>query len=209
MPELKTRANNEEDVAAALMLVWRDYLPDIPGLDWGSFTGDTADALIEPLARAYSDAANNLAAERGIILDQDVLASSARDWATLHAGELATELTLTTQRDFANVGETADVTQQERLAALLAILGLTRLESIAITEVTGAISAGEQQAAKDYELETDTTLRAIWHTEEDGRVCEICEPLDGTGVEIYGMVSVTGPPAHPNCRCWLDYEETI
>ena len=64
-------------------------------------------------------------------------------------------------------------------------------------------------------------LRRRWHTEKDGKVCPICRPLDGKWMEFVELVlqNVTapggtraidsivqngGPPAHPNCRCWIE-----
>ena len=43
------------------------------------------------------------------------------------------------------------------------------------------------------------TVQAEWHTAEDGRVCELCKPLEGiifTLEEILPMI-----PRHPQCRC--------
>jgi len=37
-----------------------------------------------------------------------------------------------------------------------------------------------------------------WLTAQDGRVCPICEPLNGVVFKIDGLV---GPPRHANCRC--------
>ena len=39
-----------------------------------------------------------------------------------------------------------------------------------------------------------------WHTQEDERVCEDCEPLDGKVFPINAMPQI---PAHPRCRCYI------
>ena len=49
-------------------------------------------------------------------------------------------------------------------------------------------------------------LTAIWVTERDGRVCPICRPLDGQVDVDWEDQFPNGPPAHPNCRCWLKFE---
>ncbi len=84
-----------------------------------------------------------------------------------------------------------------------------RAEKIAATEVTRAITAGEAAAILLIAALTGQTFRPIWHTERDALVCPVCFPLHGTGMEIYGAVSSAGPPAHPNCRCWLDYQGDV
>ncbi len=78
-----------------------------------------------------------------------------------------------------------------------------RADVIAATEVTRAVTAGETALV----VALGIPATALWHTALDDRVCEVCEPLDGVGREVYGMVSPDGPPAHPNCRCFLDWME--
>jgi hypothetical protein len=82
-------------------------------------------------------------------------------------------------------------------------------EAVASTEVTRAITAGEAAVLLIVAAILGKTYRSIWHTERDGKVCEICAPLHGTGEEVYAAVSASGPPCHPRCRCWLDYEEDV
>lgn len=47
--------------------------------------------------------------------------------------------------------------------------------------------------------------KVIYHTEDDGKVCEKCEPLEGKVIEtdklIYG---INAPAIHNYCRCWLE-----
>lgn len=99
-----------------------------------------------------------------------------------------------------------------------------RAEAIAATEVTRAITQGETAArfeiyADDpanrasFQGSDDTPpiiisdgLVAIWQTEEDGRVCPLCGPLNGKPAQDWIGQFPQGPPAHVNCRCWLIYE---
>ena len=73
------------------------------------------------------------------------------------------------------------------------------------TGVTIEISKGERAYTDGLELETQEVLAKLWYTERDGRVCPICAPLHRTPEAVWGPVSPGGPPAHPNCRCWLTY----
>jgi len=85
---------------------------------------------------------------------------------------------------------------------LKSIFSPARIETMAVSETTGAIShAGEatqQQAGLVSEADT-------WWTEADGRVCEVCEPLHGEPRSVWAATFSLGPPAHPRCRCRIGY----
>lgn len=84
-------------------------------------------------------------------------------------------------------------------------LGPERAESIAVTEVTKANSRAERAAAEDFERATGVRIVAYWVTESDSRVCATCEGLGGKAESVWLREMPDGPPAHPNCRCWLDW----
>ena len=54
---------------------------------------------------------------------------------------------------------------------------------------------GRMQAMRDAGVEY-----VMWHTQEDERVCEDCEPLDG---QIFPINAMPMLPQHPRCRCWV------
>lgn len=70
-----------------------------------------------------------------------------------------------------------------------------RVRTIARTELAVAHAAGAEARARAR----GGNFRRIWRTAEDERVCDECNSLDGT------VVTNTFPPAHPNCRCAIDY----
>lgn len=80
---------------------------------------------------------------------------------------------------------------------------------IARTEGIRAANEGQrifwQQAVRDGLL-TGLELRE-WIVTPDDRLCEICEPMAGQRVGLNDTFEtgdgdlVTGPPAHPSCRC--------
>ena len=82
-----------------------------------------------------------------------------------------------------------------------------RARRIATTEVTKLYAEGNQAAWK----ESGVVGENRWMTAQDELVCPICEPLDGMAVPLgdngftseAGGMGITGPPAHINCRCWL------
>ena len=80
--------------------------------------------------------------------------------------------------------------------ALTPLFGESRAERIAITEVTRLFAKGNQMA---WEA-TGIVNSVKWMTVRDDRVCEICEPLDGTIIGIGDIDAM--PPAHVRCRCY-------
>lgn len=86
-----------------------------------------------------------------------------------------------------------------------------RAELIATTEVTRAYAEGTRIAWAQGGV--IRTMR--WQTANDESVCPICEPLNQrTAAVIDGVFqlvneegevlrSISMPPAHPGCRCWL------
>ena len=104
---------------------------------------------------------------------------------------------------------------------LAPIFGERRAASIATTEVTRMYASGNLMAWQSSGL----VGAKRWMTAVDERVCPICGPLHNKIVEIDQTweftpemlaanpqlkralgnqpASYTAPPAHPNCRCWL------
>ncbi|MCK5712165.1 MAG: hypothetical protein KAI25_05580, partial [Hyphomicrobiaceae bacterium] len=89
-----------------------------------------------------------------------------------------------------------------------------RSRTILQTEMQTAIQTGERQfyeeAAAEGQIDPEF-LQKRWFTVLDGRVCAICEPLHGVVVGFNdsfssGRFSGLHPPAHPNCRCFLEYK---
>ena len=104
-------------------------------------------------------------------------------------------------------------------ARLESVFGAPRAKMIGTTEVTRLYARGNQMAWQA----SGVVAGNRWRTANDERVCPYCGPLEGlvTGLENYfgvpedrltpelrdmswgGMIEVTAPPMHPNCRCWL------
>jgi hypothetical protein len=78
--------------------------------------------------------------------------------------------------------------------------GATRAATIAITEITRAST----QTTNSYEKflnDAGIKTEMVWNTDADELVCRICEPYDNKLIDVWGIDSPEGPPAHPNCRC--------
>jgi hypothetical protein len=115
-------------------------------------------------------------------------------------------------QDWVNEGIHLDVLK----ARLEPLFGDTRASTIATTEVTRIYAEGNLLA---WEA-TQVVGWKVWQTARDERVCPQCGPLHGTRVPLRGswlsadvvtgggivFTSVSTPPRHPNCRCWLKPE---
>lgn len=93
---------------------------------------------------------------------------------------------------------TQDNSDELTLAALLALIFAdARARMIAVTEVTRIFALGAS-----FAWQTVGVRRVRWNTAQDERVCSICAPRDG---RIYHIGSLSDlPPAHRNCRCWVE-----
>lgn len=76
-----------------------------------------------------------------------------------------------------------------------------RADMIARTETANALVHVELEAADRYGIQ-----EKIWRTSLDDRVDEICAGLEGERVGINEDFSdgSEGPPAHTNCRCFIE-----
>jgi SPP1 gp7 family putative phage head morphogenesis protein len=85
-----------------------------------------------------------------------------------------------------------------------------RAYSIARTELAYAYNNGAYAATKDAQARgyIGDTVK-VWLTADDERVCEICGGIDGekAAMDSAFSIGVLVPPAHPQCRCAVAYEE--
>jgi hypothetical protein len=193
MPDLPDRRKREREIILALLLFWRDTKKPIT--DWDGFRAGVKNAIYPTLRQVAFDAAGGL----GKSLDKAKFEKRADGYAEKQSTTLAKGVSKTVR----------EKTLEIKLAGGDVEEAFTEsdAETIAATETTGAISAGEGMAVGALAA-AGIALRPKWYTERDARVCEICGNLHGKGIEVYGIVSVTGPPAHPRCRCWLEYKRT-
>ena len=86
-----------------------------------------------------------------------------------------------------------------------------RTETIARTETLRASNEGRNLAWQQGLDEgfINPNASKMWSAELDGRVCDLCAPLDGVIVPIKGSFSAGDPPRHPNCRCTVLLTDAI
>lgn len=99
----------------------------------------------------------------------------------------------------------------ERMAANYAIKQHRyRAQTIARTELASAYNRGTYNATKQAQTQGYIgDCKKVWLTADDERVCPVCGTIDGESVNMDAKFSIDAdvPPAHPNCRCAVAYEE--
>jgi SPP1 gp7 family putative phage head morphogenesis protein len=85
------------------------------------------------------------------------------------------------------------------------MFGPERADRVATTEATRAFAEGNRAAWVEGGVEGQR-----WATAADEMVCEVCGGLNGQEIGIDEQFedddgeTYDGPPAHTNCRCWLE-----
>ena len=93
-----------------------------------------------------------------------------------------------------------------------------RAYTISTTELAYAYNKGHDEGVKQaIQLGYMGKTVRIWSTAADGGVCEICAVMDGVEIGMEDEFNFKGnalyagsketPPAHPRCRCAVDYHE--
>jgi SPP1 gp7 family putative phage head morphogenesis protein len=132
--------------------------------------------------------------------------NAAADWALSYGYELVRGLLSTTrdrlQREVAEyIRNSETIGELTRRIASGEIFGESRARMIAVTEVTRAYAEGNRAAWKA----SGVIEGREWRTNADELVCPVCGPLAGqvAGLDENFGDGISGPPAHPRCRCWV------
>lgn len=229
MPDLSNRRQHEREIETAMLLLLRKqelHLVDDPNNPpWGAWESETAGALLQPLAGTYGKAFGKLGKQNSLDVNDEEIARLAMVWALLYSASVAREIVGSTREATTAALRRAATEGIAREEALAPTFDRPRVERISITETTRAVTAGEREAAqriRQAEIERraagvddegrigerptfDPLMTAIWNTEQDGLVCPICRPLHGTPEDEWPQ-PIDGPPAHPRCRCWVEWE---
>lgn len=195
------------DVQADILSLLGDP-PDITRLTaevWQDIETRYVGAVRPALEQIFLDALEEASDEIGFSVDWDTANAAASDWSRAYTYDLVKAINDTSRTmlqqavsDFFDEGQTIDMLADK----LAGIFGPVRAEMIAVTEVTRAVSQGEQLLVRELEKQ-GATMVAIWNTANDERVCPICVPRDQMK-QGDGWTEL--PPAHVRCRCWTRYE---
>lgn len=203
---------------------------DLPP-DWFEWDEDEIEELIRKLKLAYKNGIKLFGATLPAELDFDFTLTNTRaaaiaqayayDLISKRTGGIAATTRDTLQRTISAFVETPGMTLGDVTRNLVSSFGEQRAQMIAITEVTRAYSEAAQAAAADLkEKYPDVRVTKTWFTAQvEALVCEeYCAPLEGVeinedetfepGTNVFGE-PLLGPPAHPNCNCWLGHRTRI
>ncbi len=142
------------------------------------------------------------------LVNFDLINQAAIEFAKQYRFDLISGITDTTRKQVQELTSTW-VQSGEPLSVLESqlspIFGEFRSRMIAQTEITRIFAKANMAAWKS----TGFVSGKKWMTSRDDRVCVICEPLDGKVVALENSFfsriggGFPSPPAHVNCRCWL------
>ena len=176
---------------------WNDFLDEIRKVYIRELKPIIGFTLAESAERMELDLAFSVA--------DSVVQDYADNWAQRWVNELATDLTQTTRqqvdryiREYMADPSGGITSLTDRLAK---IVSPSRADMIASTEITRSAYEGEAFIVRQLQNE-GVKLEAVWFTALDERVCPVCAPrhnvMKGKGWEL-------PPPAHPRCRCWVNW----
>lgn len=174
--------------------------------------------LIRLIAAGGTAGIRQFAEKIGVQLDYTLTNAKAAEWARKYAFDLVKDIDNTSMAALQNAigmfAETPGMTIGDVMNNLA--YNEERARMIAVTETTRAYSKGQQlgseQLVKEY---PEVRVVDHWFTNNDDKVCEICGPLEGVEVDAgETFYEPDGnndgfPPAHVNCRCWMDYTTRI
>ena len=135
---------------------------------------------------------------------QEQAQAEIEGWAGSYAVELVSNLDKNAEgfvRDALNDYIGTGKPMQELVDKLAERFGPVHGAMIAQTEVTAAVAQGALVA-----MAVNGVGSAAWMTMADERLCEDCMSNESAGAVPVGGTFPSGhdaPPAHVNCRCWL------
>lgn len=136
----------------------------------------------------------------------------AKKWVKDHALETIEDISTATRESIRHLIEDAfngEFDVHDLGDQITALIGdAARAEIIARTETMTASNRGQQELwdqAVDADLLTGRE-KQVWIVTPDDRLCPICEPMEDETAPLGGTFTVdgaeiSGPPAHPRCRC--------
>lgn len=169
-------------------------------------------ALLSPLIlkaalKAARTAGKDLATRTGASVDFELVNEAASKWAKEYTFDLVTGITDTTKTylqdkisAWVETGAPLDDLKQELMDS--GMFDAQRASRVAVTETTRAYAEGNTTAWR----ESGVVSGRRWQTAVDEMVCPVCGELHGqvVGIDEPFADGVDNPPAHVNCRCWID-----
>lgn len=161
------------------------------------------------------------------LYDWTTMPDTVRTAYETHLQEIAHTTSKTITDKTLNILNQANLEQWDahRLRDKLARLSNDHAELIARCETVQSQRLGSLYSARNLSETLGVRLQKVWRTTGDGNTCEFCQHMEGTtrsldsaymakdatvtiGDHSYtnGFDVMSTPNAHPNCRCYEDYE---
>lgn len=229
MPDISDRTKREVALAAKLETIFANARDAGPDLSWTAFRQAVSDTLREDLSALFVVVWFLLASdETKIGANPDAVVSLFFDVA--RPDRIASQLAETSKSQLATGSPPASVFTSSR-ASTIAVTEITATITAAEAAANASNAAttqrnerhpdraGQPMTADEIErnlpfedraapLRTSPNLLIYWVTAGDAAVCRICSPLNQLEYERWRERFPNGPPAHPNCRCFLSYGMT-
>lgn len=214
---LKARADQEpsrepeDELAAALAGEMGPYMQQVAEQIVNGQTPDTRSMddrilvlLLLGLIGAVTASTLQRGAALGVSMSIDDINRAAQAWARDYSFGVVRGINETTRQAISNAvqqyASTPGMTVDDVARMLEPTFGKRRASTIATTEITRAYSQAAQIAQQEL-AGRGVIVQSQWVTWRDDRVCPICAPLHNSFE--WAAEFPYGPPAHPNCRCWL------
>ena len=218
---LKKRWRKQKDKINQSLSLWyptrKAVIPPVlpPGMTPTDLAdNETENDLMITLISAFNHGVQLFEDAMLIGMDYTSVNTGAIEWAKKYVFDL-----------IKGIDETTVKTLQTALASFVSTPGMTigdvvnmlpfddqRALKIATTEITRVYSEANIQAGQEMQSQfPGVRVVKTWFTNNDERVCLICEPLNGVEVDIdqeFGD-GIDEPPAHPGCRCWISTRTKI
>jgi len=208
--DIPNRIGRERRLTDKIAAVF-DGMARSPGrIDWGASQSVLASAIESELEDTYSTMYL-------LLLDDSLPRTDAGQmssrYARLVSGTVASGVMNNARSDIQGGAAPADVlnrSRAERIATTETTRAGTQASEVAVARniAVGVIAA--TQIDEDDELigeREPIEYDERWNAINDSRTCQICAALDGKLRPDWSQQYPQGPPAHPNCRCFIDYEE--
>jgi hypothetical protein len=187
----------------------REWVRSSGGERITSINRGNREAISDSVARALSAGGSPMRAQNRISRQIGLTGQQARSLENFEAGLLRQRIP-SPEADTQFVRETISQDVERARERMIR----ERSRRILDTEMQTAIQEGERQFYEEAAAEGQVELELLekrWFTVRDDRVCQICEPLHGRVVGFRDDFSSLGfngpaPPAHPSCRCFLEYK---
>jgi hypothetical protein len=193
---------------------------NVPAKFWRELDKDMRDRFEPVLKDIYMASVKTFANEMPFAsVDWNLANAQAAQWAKAYSFKLVKQIDATTQAKLQDIfdgffrekgttvgdlrklvaAEVKDLEVRMKDGTTRLLTSAERAKLIATTEVTRAATQAEVDQAKAL-AKDGIEMIAIWDTQRDNKVCEICRPRDG---KKQGDGWTAPPPAHPGCYCAL------